>query len=201
MQSPTVTSIYQKAQMRNPVLQAVFVIIFVLLFGWFVVMPKNSQVDLKSEQLASMEAQAKTLENDLEVVNKLVAEMETSKEEIKLVDEALPLTNRPTKIALLLEEFAKSSGMIVAQINVDNVGENLASGNKEELNNPFDGNRVLTTTNVTVTVGGSLDQFKNFLTLLETSGRILDVESFTVNSSEQDIRYNLKLLTYAYEIK
>ena len=73
--------------------------------------------------------------------------------------------------------------------------------NKEVLAKPYESNRSLITTNVTVSVGGSIDQFKNFLTLLETSGRILDVESFTVNSSEGDVRYNLKLLTYAYEVK
>src|SRR5262249_25125949 len=104
MNAPTINSISQSAQMRNPVLQAVLIIILVVLFGWFVVLPKNSQVSEKKEQLATVAAQAQTLEADLAAVNKLVAELEASSDEVKLVDEALPLSNRPTKIALLVEE-------------------------------------------------------------------------------------------------
>ena len=201
MNSPTINSISQQAKMNNPMLQAILIIILVVMFGWFIVLPKNSQVSEKKERLTTVEAQAKNLEEDLSTVNKLVSELESSGNEVKLVDEALPLSNRPTKIALLLEEFARSSGMQVAQINIDNVDDNLASGNKDELTKPYESSRSLTTTTVSVSVGGSIDQFKNFLTLLETSGRIIDVESFTVNSSEDSIRYNLRVLTYAYEVK
>ena len=201
MEASTINSISPKTQMRNPMLQAILIIIVVVLFGWFIVIPKNAQVSQKSQQLEVLETQAQNLEADLETVNRLVAQLESSDSEVKLVDEALPLTNRPTRIALLLEEYARSSGMQVAQINIENVDANIASGNKEVLAKPYESNRSLITTNVTVSVGGSIDQFKNFLTLLETSGRILDVESFTVNSSEGDVRYNLKLLTYAYEVK
>ena len=201
MNSPTINSFTHNAQMRNPMLQAILIIIVVALFGWFIVLPKNTQVKDKTDQLATLEAQSQSLQSDMEAVNKLVAQLETSKDEVKLIDEALPLSNRPTKIALLLEEYARSSGMSVAQISIGDVDKAIAAGNKEELAKPFEANRSLVTTDVTVSVGGSVDQFKNFLTLLETSGRILDVESFTVNSSEDTIRYNLKLLTYAYEVK
>jgi Tfp pilus assembly protein PilO len=201
MHAPTINSISHNPQMRNPMLQAILIIMLVILFGWFVVLPKNSQVSSKKAQLAAVEQQVQNLEADLEIVNKLVAELETSNEEIKLVDEALPLSNRPTRIALLMEEYARSSGMVVAQINIDDLDENVAAGDKEVLAKPYDNSRSLTTTTVNVSVGGSIDQFKNFLTLLETSGRIVDVESFTVNSTEDAIRYDLKLLTYAYEVK
>lgn len=201
MNSPVISSVSKSSQMRNPVLQAVLIVILVVLFGWFVVLPKNKQVSEKSTQLDAMQTQVKNLEADLETVNRLVADLQTSEDNIKLVDEALPLSNRPTKIALLLEEYARSSGMQVAQINVGNEDMVTVAGDKAVLEKPYDASRALTTTNVTVTVGGSIEQFKNFLTLLETSGRIIDVESFSVSSSEGSIRYNLKLLTYAYEAK
>ena len=164
MEASTINSISPKTQMRNPMLQAILIIIVVVLFGWFIVIPKNAQVSQKSQQLEVLETQAQNLEADLETVNRLVAQLESSDSEVKLVDEALPLTNRPTRIALLLEEYARSSGMQVAQINIENVDANIASGNKEVLAKPYESNRSLITTNVTVSVGGSIDQFKNILT-------------------------------------
>ena len=140
------------------------------------------------------------MESDQIELNKLISQLENSEEEIKLLDEAVPLTARHTRIAMLLESYAQNTGIVLSQLSVGQPEKFIASGNKDELAKPFQSPRQLAVIEISASVKGSIDQFKNFLTLLEQSGRIIDVSSLTVTSTEEGPNYNIRLKTYAYEL-
>lgn len=200
MDSPKFGQLSTSQQIQNPILQSVLILIVLIVFGWFVLGPKFVKTNATRDRLALLEEQRANLEADQQELNRLIAKMEDSDSEIRLLDEAVPLTGRPTKIAVLLDTFAQNSGVALTQLNVSSPEDFISSGNKDELENPFQGNRDLATIDVSVTAVGTIEQFRNFLILLEQSGRLIDVDTLNVASGDAGETFNLRLKTYAYEL-
>jgi Tfp pilus assembly protein PilO len=188
-----------KEQIRNPILQAVLMLVIIVLFGWFILSPKYASNNQIHEQLSQVKSQRANLEADQQELNRLIAQLKTATDDVKILDEALPLSGRPTKIAILIETFARNSALIVEQLNISGLEEVLASGDKAMLADPYKPGRQLRTIDVTVQLAGSPEQFKNFLQLLEQSGRIIDVESLLVSSGQDTTSFTIRLKTYAFE--
>ncbi len=200
MDSNNFANLSTRQQIQNPLLQTILIVVVIAVFGWFVLGPKYSKTQQTQGQLAELEDQRSSLEADQLELNKLINELEDSKDEVKLLDEAVPLTARPTKIALVLETFAQNTGMTVSQLSVGSPEKFIASGDKDQLKDQFGGNREITAIEVSIMAKGSIDQFRNFLTLLEGSGRIIDISALTVTSTQDGPNYSLRLKTYAYEL-
>lgn len=184
---------------RNPIFQIVLIIVVLVLFGWFILLPKNNAYQEQSSQLVTLQTEKNSLSDDQERLNRLIAEMGDSDKEVKVLDEALPLSDRPTKIAVMLESYAQSSAMSLEQLNIADMDKQISAANTALLEDPYGVSRQLQTIKIDINVSGSIEQFRNFLTLLETSGRIIDISSFSVSSGDDAERFNLKLVTYAYE--
>lgn len=184
-------------QFGNPILQAIFVLIFLGLFVWFILLPKNQSVADMRVQLDAIKAQEQTLQQEAADLQKLIAKLENSDEQIRLLDEALPLDSRPTTTALMIETYATSSGLELAQVTIDDIDKKVSAGHKEVLDDQYSGKRELVTQNTSIVVTGTIDQFTNFLRLLESSGRILDVTELDIVSGES-ITFRLELDTYEY---
>lgn len=200
MESPNFSSMTTSQQIQNPLLQTVLIIIVIAVFGWFVLGPKYTKTQQTSERLSVLEEQRASLEADQIELNRLISELEDADDEVRLLDEAVPLTARPTKIALVLETFAQNTGMFLSQLSVGTPEKFIASGNKKSLQDEFKEPRELAVIEVSATARGSIEQFRNFLTLLEESGRIIDVSSLTVSSTQEGPSYSIRLKTYAYEL-
>ncbi|HMR55419.1 MAG TPA: hypothetical protein PKD34_02395 [Candidatus Doudnabacteria bacterium] len=189
-----------KEQIRNPILQAVLMIVIIVLFGWFILSPKYASTNETKDKLSQVKSQRANLEADQQELNRLIAQLETSEEDIRILDEAVPLSGRPTQIAILIETFARNSALLVEQLNISGLEEAIASGDKAMLADPYKPGRELRTIEVTVEVTGNTEQFRNFLQLLEQSGRIIDVESLLVTSEEDVTSFSVRLKTYAFEV-
>ena len=197
-QGPTIESIYQNKQLGSPLFQAALVFGFIILFSIFVIRPKYESVNELKEQANSVQSQRQTLEEEQQALNMLVAKLEASPEQIKLLDEALPLDSRPTSTSVMIESYAGSSGLQLAQIGMDALDKEISTGNKAVIEDPYSVSRQLVTSNITVVVSGSVDQFRNFLQLLETSGRIIDVSELQITNGQDTITFKLQLKAYEY---
>ena len=198
---PSIQNMYDSKQLSSPLTQIIFLIIIIVLFSWFLVKPKLSESSVKHAELTTKKEQLAKIESEKRDLNRLIAEMQSSGEQVKLVDEAIPLTGRATKLNVLVESLAKSSGMEVASMTVDGLNELVSAGNKEVLDDPYKSQRSLMTTDMNVLLTGSIEQFRNFLQLLETSGRIVDVSELDVLGGDTITRFRVKLKAYAYEVK
>lgn len=201
MEQTDVKSINYRPQIRSQIMGTGLLILFLVLFVWFIVLPKNRAYSEIKSQITELDSEKVNLYSGVEDLNKLVSELSSAKSDVKLLDEALPLSDRATRIAILIESYANSTAMQLSQLNIQDMEKDLSAGNKAVLDKPFDQERSLQTVQVNITVDGTVEQFKNFLLLLETSGRIIDVESFTVNQGDELDRFNLTISTYAYEPK
>ncbi len=198
-QAPSIHSVYQNKQFNNPLSQIILLLIVISLFSWFLFKPKLSEVITNRHTLTAAKSQLAAIDNEKRELNRLVSQLSSAGGDVSLIDEALPLSGRTSKPHILLENLAKSSGMVVVQITPDNTDDIISAGNKAVLADPFKAARKLNDATFTVSVTGTIDQFKNFLQLLETNGRVLDVTSLEVTGGEDVTKFRIKLKTYSYE--
>lgn len=200
LHTPSISSIYNKGEMTSPLMQSVLLIVVIALFSWFIVKPALSQSQAVREELRVATEKRAAVENDKRELNRLVSQLQSSESDIKITDEALPLVGRISKLDVLVDTLAKSSGLQVINLSVAETGNSIAAGNKEVLADPYAAQRELQTQSMSILVSGTIDQFRNFLQLLETSGRLLDVSNLKVTSDTGAIKYNLTIKGYAYDV-
>ena len=189
----------KKRDFGNPLIQATLLLIVLVLFSWFVLRPKLSQSSEKRNALKAAEQQLSGIKTDKQNLSKLVENLRDSEEEVAKVDEALPLTGRVSKVYVLLDNYVQSSGMTLTLISADDTSKAIASGEKSLLENPYQPGRKLHTVTLSASVTGTMEQFKNLLQLIETSGRVLDVESVEIFGGEAITKFRISVKAYAYE--
>ena len=199
-QTSKISAIYKSRQMQSPITQSILMLLVIALFGWFILQPKFAATKEQRVKLDAFEAQQASLEQDKEELDKLISKLKSSPDEVKLLDEAIPLHTRSTEVSVLIEGYARSSGMTVNQLNVEGLDKTISAGNKKVLEDPYAHDRQLVVADSQVIVGGNIDQFRNFLQLLETSGRLADIVNMEVSSAEEGLVFSLRIRTYAYMV-
>lgn len=189
---------YQK-QSSNPVIQVILVLIVLVLFSWFLFRPRLATFNESRAQLKAAQNQLDTIESDQRDLDRLVKELRASKDEVAMVDEALPLNGRTSKTYMLLDNLVRSSGMSLAVISTDDTSSIISAGDKEMLANPFKSGRTLHTITISASVTGTMEQLKNLLQLMETNGRVLDVQSLQILGGDPVTKFRLTVKAYAYE--
>ncbi len=199
-QSPQISSLYHNKQLTSPVAVIVLMVIIIALFSWFMLKPKLATVSAQHTTLKSLKDQFATVDGQKRELNRLIAQLADNKQEITLTDEALPLSGRTSKVHVLLDKLASDSGLVVSQITAEDIEDIISAGNKAALKDPYGQNRKLYASSVTMSVSGTVDQFKLFLELLETNGRVLDVSQLEIIGAEEVTKFRVKIKAYAYEV-
>ncbi len=200
MNSPTIQSyIPHSKNYGNPGIQAVMLLIVLVLVSWFLIKPKLTESAQHRAELKAAEAQLSGIQQDRKDLNRLVNELHSAPDEILKVDEALPLNGRITKTYVLLESLVRDSGMTLTLISAGDTSKTISAGDKEILENPYQPGRELHVMTLTTSVTGTMDQFKNFLELIETNGRVLDVETVEVVGGDPLTKFRITVNAYAYE--
>ena len=166
---------------RNAWGEAVLILVIIILGSWFVVNPKRIAVNAKSGQLESLKSKLGDLQQNVDALSGLVSQLGTQTQQVAQLDEALPLQGRSVELQLLLQNLAASSGLAVNDINISDDGTGVAAGNLSLLANPYGAQRSLQQMKAAVTVAGNFENLEAFMKKLETSGRILDINSFQIS--------------------
>lgn len=196
----SVENFAQRQQITGPLGQSVLLVVVIVLIGWFLVKPAYSAYQERHTSLQTAKQQLSDVEKDKADLDRLVSQLHNSEQDVKITDEALPLNGRISKLDVLINSLATTAGMQVTQIDVPDSADTIAAGNTDEVKDPFGQTRSLQTTKANVFVSGNIDQFRNFLQLLETSGRIIDVSGMNITTGEGVTRFQLTLKAYAYEV-
>ena len=189
-----------KQSATNKSAGVVVLVIIIILFSWFMVMPKwrtyqteQSQLEVFRKKQDSLDAQVKTLQQ-------LINTMGTSSGDVAHLDQALPLDGKTINLQLLLQTLAQSSGVTIGEINFQGNANEIVAGDTSVLKDPFASQRSLQTLPGTINVSGSYDQLTSFLTKLETDGRLVDISSLEMAPDKAGIiDLRLSATTYYYE--
>lgn len=196
---PSIQNSYRARDFGNPIIQVVLLLIVLVLFSWFLLKPKLAQTLQTRTDLKSTQEQLSKIQQDKADLANLVTSLRGSQDAVSKVDEALPLTGRVSRVYVLLDSLVKSSGMTLALISSDDTDKTISAGDKALLQNPYQPGRELHTLSLQATVTGTMEQFKNLLQLMETNGRVLDVESVDVVGGEPLTKFRINVKAYAYE--
>lgn len=186
-------------QSGSPIFQAILILLVLVLFSWFILKPWLSKTLDTRSQLKAAQEQLSSIESDQRELNRLVNELHSSPEEIALVDEALPLNGRVSKVNVVLENLVRTSGMTLSILSAEETKDIVSAGDKSMLENPYQPGRVLHTITVSAAISGTMEQLKNFLQLMETNGRVLDVASLQIIGGEPITKFQITVKAYAYE--
>lgn len=198
---PSIQNSSSRASLESssPIVQIVLLSIILVIFSWFVLKPKLSSSTEVRANLKTAESQLGKIQQDQQDLGRLLSELRSSTDEIAKVDEALPLSGRVSKAYVLLDSLVQSSGMTLTLISADDTSKAVSAADKALLENPYQPGRSLHTITLTTSVTGTMEQFKNLLQLIETSGRVLDIETVEVNGGEPLTKFEIKVKAYSYE--
>ncbi len=198
--SPTIQNSNQHARdFGSPVAQTFLLLIVLFLFSWFMIKPKLSQLVEQRSQLNKAEAQLAGVKSDKKKLSTLIEDLRDASGDVAKIDEALPLNGRISKVYVMLDDYVRTSGMTLTLISADDTSKTTSAGDKSILANPYQDGRQLHTVTLTTTVSGTMEQFKNFLQLVETSSRVLEVESVEVDGGEAQTKFKITVKAFSYE--
>jgi Tfp pilus assembly protein PilO len=185
-------------QASNPIIQIVLLVVIIALFAFFVVGPKYRAMSSRGAEADQVSAERAKIEQEKIDLAQLNSKLDSSKQDIAITDQALPLNGRISNLYALLESLVKNSSMQLAELaSSDSLKTRVAAGSNKTDAKQTD--RKLITTKVTMTVTGDLQQLKNLLESIETNPRLFDIDSVQVASSEEGVRFRIDLKAYAYE--
>src|SRR6185295_13057719 len=133
---------------QTSIVETVALLVIIVLGFWFFVRPQMKVLSTEKVNLEKAQTEYEAVDQDKQKLVELTARLKKSQADLTLVDEALPLHNRPTQIEYLLDGLVTASGMQVADLNMPTTESNVVAGNKALLKDPYAVNRKLQTANV-----------------------------------------------------
>lgn len=178
----------------------VFLLLIVIFLGyWFLVSPKKAEVATQDNQLQDLQKQEVDLEKNLDTLRLLANELKTHTTQLGQLDEGLPLSGNSTELEMLIDNFAQDTGLTVNDVNVTSKGDYVVAGDTKVLADPYGISRSLQKLQATVSVNGNFDNLEAFMKKIETSGRLMDVTSFSINpSSDNTLQLQMFIDSYYY---
>ncbi|GEM_PF-1201410 len=176
------------------------IMIVVLAVGYpYLVAPKVKEYRDTKDKLVAVTKDSESFENtkrDLENLKKKLADPK-NKKNIAVLSEALPLQTRITRTYILMEDMVKKSALSLGNLVVDQTAD--IGGVNVKSTSPYAAARKLSTVNLNVSVTGTMEQFRGFLTILENDNRVLDIQNLEIAPVKEDtLSFHMQVKTYLY---
>ncbi len=188
-----------KTSFSGSVFEIIFLIIIIVIGYFYLVAPKQSAYHDVSDNLSGLKKKQDTLKTQKEAFDKLVQELEAQPDAVTQLDNTLPLDNKPSRLYVLLENLIQSSGLTTGTVSVDSDAQAVVAGAKTAADQSFATDHKIKPTTVSVSASGTIDQLTGFLTHLETSTRLLEVNSLDISQGRGDqLIFKVGLKAYSY---
>jgi len=173
------------------IISAILICLFVLLAlgGYFLCWPKyqefkkkKTELEIKKEEVGSKEVYLSNLET-------LSEKLLTYSEQISKVNSAFPKDPSSATIFNFFQKTSSENGLFLTEVDMNETQES-SGGRIQEMS-------------FSISVSGSYSAFKNFLSAIYASSRLIQVKSINFSSSEEgkdlfDFNLELKTQSYAY---
>lgn len=184
----------------NGYVQVVILFIIISIFYWFLVKPKQAQLSEKQVKLDQINTSVSDLDKVIGKLKGLISQVQSSKQEIAKLEEALPTNGKTFQINQSIVTMAEQSGVSISSPNISPKGSYVISGNVPLLQNPYSAKRELQKLTTSITVIGSFPQLFNYLKKLESSPRFIYIKNVDiVAETPETLNMSLTLETYYYE--
>jgi len=167
--------------MRNKTLVAIFCFLITIVAGWFFLMPLYGEVKEKNIELGIQKDELSKMEKGLDKLNDLMGSYNKNKDKADLVLQMAPAGIDLPSILNQFETLSSQTGVILYSIDVADSGNDEASqaqpASTQEIDAGDIGQPGIKSASVSLKISGTYESFKNFLTDLEKSARLADVQS------------------------
>lgn len=160
-----------------------------LIFGIGLVSPKYQDLNRIQKQIGEKKAELQSQEEYFSNLKKTSEELKSYEVQLSKIDSALPPDPFVSFSVLFdfIQKASSQSGLILKVINpVGSKPSQTLEGIQE--------------TALSLIVSGSYSSFKNFLSLLEKTSRLIEVENISFSSlgEEAPLNFNLRIKVYSY---
>ncbi len=172
--------------MKKPILiLLIFAIIIAISIG--LVLPSFEKLKNLSLEAQQREKELKDLEDYLSHLQKISLQLKEFAPQLVKIDQGLLPDSYLPSLFTLLQKISAESGISLNEVKISQTGSLKESENIKEREVNFN-------------LSGPYQNFKNFLTSLENSARLIQTTSisFSTKSSKEIPKYNLKIKVYSY---
>lgn len=188
-----------RTSFSGSVFEMVFLLIVIFLAYWYLVLPKADEHAHFQEQLVSLQNRRREIDTQKKTFDTFVQDLSQQTDNIVALDNMLPLDAKPSRLYLLMESLMQRAGLGSGVVSIEIDPQTAVAGNKAVLEQPYDSDRKLKTIGINVSGTGTIDQLDNLLHLLESSGRVLQVQGMDIDQGRGDqLIFRLVINTYSY---
>jgi len=156
-----------------------------LILGIGLVWPKYQELKFLKQRSEEKRAEIEGREEYLQDLNKAAEVLKNYQNQLAKIDSALPPSLELEVLLNFLQKASSQSGLILKDIKPP-----VSQPSSEE---------ELKETELSLAVSGAYTSFKNFLSILEMTARLIEVESISFSSTKEGLQdFNLKIKVYSY---
>lgn len=162
-------------------------LIVAIVMAVLVLWPKFQELKTIQENIKIVKAELQIKQDYLLKLDDLKVKLEENQEEVAKIKTTLPDSPSVPSLLNYLQKTSSESGLILTEISPFSVSEAKDFANLKE-------------TALSIKVSGSYSSFKNFLSSLEKSARLIEIEniSFSSGDTKGSSIFNLSLKTFSY---
>ncbi|MCK4454366.1 type 4a pilus biogenesis protein PilO [Candidatus Parcubacteria bacterium] len=193
--------------MKKPIISITIISLAVVLLTFFVILPKYEELNSKNLQVEEKRFEFDTLEEYFRELSLKYEELGKYESEMAKIDSALPDNPNIASVFYFIQNMAEENG--ISLISVSLTSSPIRRAGVEQLKeSDVKENRFF------VNVAGSYSSFKDFLSALEKSARLIEVEEISFSSfrgmeratgaimpfspSEDVLFFDLQMKVYSY---
>jgi Tfp pilus assembly protein PilO len=170
----------------KPIFIIITCFVLALVFGGGLVWPKYQQLKNVNSDISVRTGEFDSNEEYFSSLAQISKELDKYKEEISKIDSALPEDPSVPSFLNFLQETCSQTGMLLDSIGPASISS--SEGNVKEIS-------------LTLQVQGSYSSFKNFLSVLEKSSRLVETENISFSSPRDEkspLTFKLTVKTHSH---
>ncbi len=173
--------------MKNYSFYSFIVFSFILLLVFVAVLPKYRELNDIRQKILVKEGELLSQENYLKEVQRISEELKKRKDSLEKIEAALPKSPRLSELLNFLQKAASQSGLVLDQIRTEvfpssEMGKNIGVAQ------------------IGVALKGDYQGFKQFVSLVEKSDRLIEITNIDLTFSEKEKIFGFDLIIKVYFI-
>lgn len=159
----------------------------VILLAVLVLWPKFQELEIVRGNIEEKKAELQAKEEYVLRLDELKVKLKEHQEEISKINTALPVNPSLPSLFNFLQKASSESGLILTEISPFTISSSEDFANLKEAI-------------FSIKVSGSYSSLKNFISILEKSARLIEVEnlSLSLGGEGESPAFNLRLKTFSY---
>lgn len=155
------------------------------------ILPKKANLDFSQKIIEERKAEIQGKEEYFLNLKQLLEELKNYQNQLSKIDSALPEDPDLPLLFDFLQKSASQSGLILTSVKGSDLPTQPALGDEKP---------DFQETKLTLTFSGSYPAFKNFLSILERSARLIEIESlrFSTPKKEEAFNFDLTIKIHSY---